>query len=194
MVSQVRERGLSIIHQVYGEADDKGDVVPCDCLRRGGFTLLEMSIVLFIIALAVTLVLPLLGKVGDADLHSAGRYLAGTIKYVYNEAVLEKTAFRLVFDLDHNSYQVERQDKSGKWAKLPGRMGERKLPDSVVLARIAINGRGSFTSGEVKVQIYPTGWLDEAALYLQEGKYKQTLRISALTGTTEFYNGFRDFF
>ncbi len=44
------------------------------------------------------------------------------------------------------------------------------------------------------VQIYPAGWLDEAALYLQDGKYRQTLRISALTGTTEFYDGFRDFF
>ncbi|MEJ2688971.1 MAG: prepilin-type N-terminal cleavage/methylation domain-containing protein [Deltaproteobacteria bacterium] len=166
--------------------------MPCSGLR--GFTLVELSIVLFIIALAVTLTLPLLGKVGDGDLHSAGRRLAGTIKYLYNEAVLEKTTYRLIFDLDHASYKVERQDANGEWSELPGRMGAIKLPGSVEIKRIAINGRGSFTTGEISIQIYPAGWLDEAALYLQDGKYRQTLRISALTGTTEFYDGFRDFF
>ena len=159
-----------------------------------GFTLIELSIVLFIIALAVTLTLPLLGKVGDADLHSAGRRLAGTIKYLYNEAVLGKTTYRLIFDLDHSTYRAELQSASGEWSQLPGKMGEVKLPGSVEIKRIAINGRGSFSSGEVNLQIYPAGWLDEAALYLQDGKYRQTLRISALTGTTEFYDGFRDFF
>jgi prepilin-type N-terminal cleavage/methylation domain-containing protein len=191
-VPQVRERGRPAFLRVCRLADDKGGMVPCNGLR--GFTLVELSMVLFIIALAVTLTLPLLGKVGDADLHAAGRRLAGTIKYLYNEAVLEKTTYRLVFDLDHASYSAERRDDSGEWTKLPGRMGTTKLPDSVEIKRIAINGRGSFTTGEIKIQIYPAGWLDEAALYLQDGKYKQTLRISALTGTTEFYDGFRDFF
>lgn len=159
-----------------------------------GFTLVELTVVLFIIALTVSITLPLLGKVGNADLHTAGRRLAGTIKYLYNEAVLEKTTYRLVFDIEHGVYRAERQKETGEWSQLPDRMGERQLPGSVAIKRISINGRGSFTTGEVTMQIYPVGWLDETALFLQDGKYQQTLRISALTGTTEFYDGFRDFF
>jgi general secretion pathway protein H len=158
-----------------------------------GFTLVELTVVLFIIALSVSLTLPLLGKVGEADLHAAGRRLAGTIKYLYNEAVLEKTTYRLIFDLDHAAYRAERQESDGEWSEMPGRMGGRELPGSVVLKQIAINGRGSFTSGEVSMQIYPVGWLDETVLYLQDDKYQRTLRISALTGTTEFYDGHREF-
>lgn len=158
-----------------------------------GFTLIELTVVLFVIALTVSLTLPLLGKVGDGDLHTAGRRLAGTVKYLYNEAVLEKSLYRLTFDLDHGSYRAERQNADGEWSELPGRMGERELPGSVALKRISINGRGSFTSGRVSMQIYPAGWLDETVLYLQDGKYRQTLRVSSLTGTTEFYDGFREF-
>jgi general secretion pathway protein H len=162
--------------------------------KNCGFTLVELAIVLFIISLTFSIALPLLGKVSDADLHAAGRRLAGTIKYVYNEAILEKTVYRLTYDLEHAVYRAERQEAGGEWTDLPGKMGgEKTLPGSVSIARIAINGRGSFTSGTISMQIYPVGWLDETVLYLQDGKYKQTLRISALTGTTEFYDGHRDF-
>jgi perosamine synthetase len=38
-VPQIRERGLPAIHKVCGQADDKGDAVPCDPLPRIGRTL-----------------------------------------------------------------------------------------------------------------------------------------------------------
>ena len=162
--------------------------------NKRGFTLIELSIVLFIIALTASLAMPLLGNIGNGNLHSAGRRLAGTIKYLYNEAVLEKKIYRLTFDLDHAAYLAERQGNNGEWTALSGKMGgQKKLPGAVRITRVHINGRGSFTSGQVRMKIYPTGWLDETTLYLRDGKYKQTLRISALTGTTEFYDGYRDF-
>ena len=157
-----------------------------------GFTLVELTVVLFIIALAVSLSLPLLGKMSNADLHAAGRRLAGTIKYLYNEAVLEKTTYRLTFDLDHASYQAMRQE-GDEWTDLPGRMGMQKLPGSVVVKQVTINGRGSFSAGQVSMEIYPVGWLEETVLHLQDGNQQQTLRIAALTGTTEFYEGYREF-
>jgi len=150
--------------------------------------------VLFIIALTVTFAMPLLGLGGDAGLHAAGRRLAGTVKYMYNEAVLEKTIYRLTFDLDNASYRAERREADGEWVELPGGMGQRTLPDEVAIEEMAVNGRGTFTTGRISMQFYPAGWLDETALYLREGKYEQTLRIFPLTGTTEFYDGHRQFF
>jgi len=167
--------------------------LPIIISNNRGFTLVELAIVLFVIALTASLTLPLFGKVGDAELHTAGRRLSGTIKYLYNEAVLEKSIHRLTFDLDHASYVAQRREINGEWSELPSDMGKRELPGTVSIARVTINGRGSVTSGAVSMQIYPAGWLDETILYLQDGEYKQTLRISALTGTTEFYDGHREF-
>jgi competence protein ComGC len=158
-----------------------------------GFTLVELAVITFIIGLMLSLVVPLLGKPGDADLRTSGRRLAGTIKYLYNQAVLDKLNHRLTFDLDHGFYRVTRQEENGEWKPLPDRRWEAGLPGAVIIKKIWIKGRGSFTSGEVAVQIYPEGWLDETVLHLQEGKYKLTLRLSPLTGKTEFYEGHRDF-
>ena len=169
-------------------------ISPIITSNNRGFTLVELTVVVFVIALTTSLVLPLVSNVSDVRIHSVGRRLAGTIKYLYNEAVLEKKIYRLTFDLDHATYLAERQERDGEWSGGLGRMeGIKQLPGTVIIPRVYINGRGSFTSGKVSMQIYPAGWLDETVLYLQDGKYKKTLRISALTGTTEFYDGYREF-
>ncbi|MEW6427401.1 MAG: hypothetical protein AB1568_05130 [Thermodesulfobacteriota bacterium] len=160
--------------------------------NRGG-TLVELAMVLVVIGLLMTLVLPLFARVGDADLRAAGRRLAGTVKYLYNEAALEKCLYRLTFDLDHATYRADRQLPGGEWRPLPGRGGQTRLPDAVAIAAMVVKGRGTFTSGSVSLRIYPMGWLDEAVLHLRQGGYRQTLRLAPLTGTTEFYDGHREF-
>ncbi|MEJ2032101.1 MAG: prepilin-type N-terminal cleavage/methylation domain-containing protein [Deltaproteobacteria bacterium] len=165
-------------------------------LRAGndrGFTLAELAVVTFIIGLMLVLGLPLLGKTGDSDLRTAGRRVSGTIKYFYNQAILDKLSYRLTFDLDHGLYLIDRQEENGEWKPLPDRWREARLPDSVTIKDIDVKGKGDVTKGTVAIQIYPVGWIDEAVLHLQEDDYRITMRISPLTGTTEFYDGFRDF-
>jgi general secretion pathway protein H len=56
-----------------------------------------------------------------------------------------------------------------------------------------VTGRGSFTSGEVTLEILPVGWIDETVIYLTEDKREMTLRIIPFTGSTEVYEGHREF-
>lgn len=162
-------------------------------ITDSGFTLAELAVVIFIIGLMVTLCLPLLGRRGDSDLRTAGRRISGTVKYFYNQAVLDKTRYRLTFDLDHGLYRIDRQEEDGEWKPLSDRWRETRLPSSVAIRDIDVKGKGDFTKGTVSILIYPVGWIDEAVLHLQEDDYRLTLRISPLTGTTKFYDGFRDF-
>jgi general secretion pathway protein H len=158
-----------------------------------GFSLAELAVVVFIIALSVSLTLPLISERGDADLHTAGRRLAGTIKHLYNEAVLGHMEHRLSLDLDRRAYRADRHEENGEWKAVEEGGRERRLPGTVEISEIYVVGRGAVTSGEISMQIYPAGWLDETVIHLKDGKHLLTLRVSALTGTTDFFDGHRDF-
>ncbi|UWZ78519.1 pilus assembly FimT family protein [Geoalkalibacter halelectricus] len=158
-----------------------------------GFTLIELGIVVLILALMSVMTVPLLGRVGDADLKSAGRKLAGTVKYLYNEAALQGLTHRLTFDLDANDISSLRQETSGEWISLPGRRARAQLPGSVRISNVIVFGKGNFSSGTVSMDIYPVGWLEEAVLHLQDGSRKMTVRFSPLTGTAEFFDDHLEF-
>lgn len=70
-------------------------------------TLIEIMIVVAMIggimALATVVVFP--GD--DAKLKDEATKMAGTIKYLYNEAAIKNKYYRIAFNLDENSYQVE---------------------------------------------------------------------------------------
>lgn len=74
---------------------------------KSGFTLVEILIVVAIIALIMGVSVGYLGDWTDAKLSETSGKLAGTIKYVYNEAAVKNQYYRLLIDLDAQSFSVE---------------------------------------------------------------------------------------
>lgn len=72
-----------------------------------GFTLIEIMIVVLIIALMMGMGVAVLFPGNEAKLREQSAKLAGTIKFLYNEAAVKNKYYRLVFDLDQQSYAVE---------------------------------------------------------------------------------------
>jgi general secretion pathway protein H len=70
-------------------------------------TLVEILIVIVIIGTMAAVGGMLLFPSDDARLQDEASRLAGTIKYVYNEAAIKNMYFRVSFNLDENSYRVE---------------------------------------------------------------------------------------
>src|SRR5262249_7731895 len=75
-----------------------------------GFTLLELAVVIFIMALMFTLAVPYTAGYRKALLKSEARRLAGRASYLFDEASAQKVFLRLVFDLNHQAYRVMRLD------------------------------------------------------------------------------------
>jgi len=172
------------------KAGISNSIITCN---QKGFTLAELAIVVLLIALMSALSIPLLGHVGDADLNRAGRRLAGSVKYLYNESALEGLPFRLQFDLDSNRITAQQQRlENGEWEEVTGRYKPASLPGSVRMHRIRVEGQGTISSGTAEMIIHPVGWLDETTLHLIDGERKMTLWFSPLTGTAEFYDGHRE--
>lgn len=161
--------------------------------RQGGFTLIELAVVVLIIALLSALTLPLITGFGENRLENSARRLAGTVKYLYNESALEKREYRLVFNIDDGTFAAKVLREDGELVAADGRWKEQRLKGDVRIQDVDIVGREKFTSGEATTIIYPAGWLEETIVHLREDDRTMTVRLMPFTGTSEIYDGYREF-
>lgn len=163
-----------------------------DLYRQSGFTLVELMVVVALLSLFSLLTIPLFGSTGTNKLDYSARRLNGTIKYMFNEAALSGNEYRLIFNLDHGTYRATVVEDDGTVVDLAGIGQESKLADKVRFRELQLPGRGTFKSGEVTVRIHPTGWLEEVSVHLADESGKElTLHVLPLTGTAEFFEGYK---
>jgi prepilin-type N-terminal cleavage/methylation domain-containing protein len=74
--------------------------------RSGGFTLIELAVVLLIVAVLLSFVTPRLLALGQARREAAARRLATLLGYLYDEASLRGRTYRLTLGLDDGRYEV----------------------------------------------------------------------------------------
>jgi prepilin-type N-terminal cleavage/methylation domain-containing protein len=158
-----------------------------------GFTLVELMVVVALLSLFSLLTIPLFGSTGTSSkLDYSARRLNGTIKYLFNEAALSGNEHRLIFNLDHGTYRASIVEDDGTVVDLAGIGQESKLAGTVRFKDLQFPGRNIFKSGEVTVRIHPTGWLDEVSVHLaDESGHELTLHVLPLTGTAEFFDGYK---
>ena len=72
-----------------------------------GFTLVELSLVLLILGVLLSLSVPRLLELGQAHLESSASRMANMISYLHDEASLRGRIYRLTLDLDRDSYTIE---------------------------------------------------------------------------------------
>lgn len=159
-----------------------------------GFTLIELSIVLLLIAIFSALVVPMITGIGENGLDASARRLAGTVKYLYNESALTGRPYRLVFNLEESTFGAKRLEANGDLVEVFGTGRMQRLKKEVRFRDVNVTGRGQFTSGEVTTDILPVGWLEETVIHLDAGNDEVlTLRLMPFTGATEIFTGYREF-
>jgi prepilin-type N-terminal cleavage/methylation domain-containing protein len=152
-----------------------------------GFTLLELAIVIFIMALMFTIAIPYLGSYRTAQLKSTARQLAGRATFLFDEAETHKLVLRLVFDLDHQVCGVTRLDP---YAPTPVFMPDHSpgtapvaMPNTVRIRDVTVGDLGTFSAGVVAAQFYPEGYVDPTLIHLIDlSGHVMTLAFSPLTG------------
>lgn len=160
-------------------------LAPSGCAR--GFTLLELAVVLFIMGLVMLIAMPYFGGLQVSQLKNEARGLASRSNYLYEEAGAQKVLLRVVFDLDHNRYIVERLDPFGPNPRFGPETGPAgapvQLPPDVRLRDVWVQGAGGFRRGMISTQFYPSGVADAALIHLvdQQGTV-MTLAINPFNG------------
>ena len=136
----------------------------------GGFTLLEVIIVLALagIAYAVLLAVPSRGA-SIADLKASARVLASGLRQAQSTAMATKRDAVLTLDLDAREFQ------------LPGEKESRKLPDGIDLklftaqSEVTSDKRGA-------IRFYPDGSSTGGRITVASGERKYLVDVEWLTG------------
>jgi prepilin-type N-terminal cleavage/methylation domain-containing protein len=149
-------------------------------MKRKGFTLIELVMVMAIISVIAAIVLPRLDPfVPKRRLKSAARVLSGTISLAYGESVSKNKTYRLYFDPSEDSYwimevkKIEDEDAETstgvrigtqfellQYEETGGKVEEnmpsepmfarRKLPDGVHFASVEVRQEKGFATPGVR--------------------------------------------
>lgn len=80
------------------------------CNRRrmpGGFTVLELLIVVVILAIAAVTAIPMMSSAGSIQIRSAANKLAADLEYAKSLAISRGQNYSVVFDTTAESYRIE---------------------------------------------------------------------------------------
>lgn len=161
---------------------------------QSGFTLIELMVVVFLIALFSALVIPRLPDIDARGPERGARRIAGITKFLYNEAALSGKEHRLQFDLDNNSLRPRTMSTGQEMVAVKGLAEESRLPSGVKFLDVAVAGQEKVSSGATNMAISPTGWLPQTIIHLQSPDRRiLTIRLLSYTGSAEVYEGYREF-
>ncbi len=180
--------------------------------KERGFTLIEVMIVVIIIGLMLGLGASILFPGNEAKLRDVSAKLAGTVKFLYNEAAVKNKYYRIVFDLDAQTWSIESSTEpflvkmieeapkktdakdapaaspSANFTAEEGFMVEAsKLPSGTKFKDIQVmHLKGPQEHGKVEVYFFPSGYVEPTVINLsdEDDQTFYSLQINPLTGKT----------
>ncbi|MFB0554892.1 MAG: GspH/FimT family pseudopilin [Phycisphaerae bacterium] len=78
----------------------------------GGFTLVELLIVIAIIMIAALTAIPMMSSAASVQIRSAANMLTADLEYAKSMAISRGQNYSVVFDKDAESYRIEDQDNN----------------------------------------------------------------------------------
>ena len=103
--------------------------------NAAGFTLIELSVVLFLMALMALLIIPSMAGLHVSRLKHESRRLAGRATFLYDQAAANKMVLRLTFNLDAQALFSHPDGSAFDQAGLCARPGGRRRPGYVAIRR-----------------------------------------------------------
>jgi len=154
-------------------------------LGRAGFTLLEITLVIAILGLALGFLVPRFRDPSQAELQAQSRRFVMTFRLLRSEAVLHGTAFRLNFDLDQGRYWVSAEDGSvGPMAGLetlgPLARGRVLEPPLHIAGILFPTLGGRVQRGQSYIAFYPDGTIDPSVIHLATQRDAFTLYVNPM--------------
>jgi len=157
-------------------------------LNRNGYTLIELSLVVFLLGLMLFLAVPRVrdSLINDA-LSASVRRTIGAVRGLRADAVREQVDYVLQLDLENNVFWTYSLDMT------PEKRAERKesafhFPEGVKIADISQPGLGKKTDGEAIVKFYKQGHIQPTVIHLAREGRSATIVLAPFLSTIKVYD------
>ncbi len=166
---------------------------------KSGFTLIELSAVVFVLALIVLIGVPVIRSYTDLNLRTGAMRLSGSLRYVFNLSAFRRDLlYRIRINFKERRWYVEYLDLQRKDTEtteyLPDNSSTGKgllLPQGVKFKEVFINGESisSEVTDEAFVTFFPYGYVPPVVIYLENRRGDvYTITINSFTGITKIFD------
>lgn len=160
-------------------------ILPTGSVRA--FTLVELIVVMAILAVAVGVIVPRMGRsLSHRELTESAGMLAQTARTVRELAVARQEIFAININLDQQGYAVAVQSTDGDSTQMqPVRVSwlkPKRLPENVRIAEYLSGDGTTATSGTQELKFFPDGTSTGASMQLVSGQSVRYLMVAAHNG------------
>lgn len=171
----------------------KTKTLPAGKLNKRGFTLIELSVVVFLIALMLLIAVPRVRDTMFNDgLESTVNHLTNTARELRSDAVREQVDYVIHLDLDNNLFWTCSADMT---PEMKNEMKKRvfQLPNGVRIADTYHFGKEKIYDGEATIKFSKKGYVKPTVIHLTQGERHFTLIFNPFSGSIKRYDRYIDF-
>lgn len=186
-------------------------------LDQKGLSLIEIMITLVIIASMMALGILYILPSENQELQERAVRISGTIKYLFDEAIVKKKYYRIAFNIDESSYVIESsqqpllldqgQDEGSRKSQAESAEQDQaqqaftpesemltepvKFPKGIKIKDIYVSHlKGAQTAGIVHAYIFPNGWVEPTVINLSDKDEElfYSLEVNPISGKVKIRN------
>ena len=141
--------------------------------RQGGFTLVELAVIIIIIAACVTVVFPKFsnGLLDQQRLRSSVSKIAGIAEYARQRAVSTHLTHLLHINIEQGKYWVTAHTPDGRLMPVTDGLDLKgRLPQDIHFSGIEFPDVKVDLENVVAIEFNPQGWIEPATVYVASSK------------------------
>ena len=162
---------------------------------HGGFTLIELIVVISLIAIMLFLSVPRFSQFFTSDDTSMTlRWLIVKIRLLKTTAVKEHKTFTLHADMDSGLFWISNESMETEEERTAARAQGFTLPDDVKLVDVEFPGTGRIPAGTADISFYKKGFSDMAIIHIEgAGDDMKSLVVEPFLSTVKVHDTYKSY-
>jgi general secretion pathway protein H len=161
-------------------------------MNQGGFTLLEIIVVLAIVAMLLVVVVPRLPSSDSENLKISARTLASTLRYIQDRSATSRSTYFMVIEPGTDVIRLLEASADGS-DKNPDDplLRQRPIKEGIMISDVMIPRLGKVNEGQLRLTIGMGGLRDFTVFHLQskDNSYWTVMAFPS-SGKVKIYEGY----